>query len=236
MVFQDSPPDPDRESPGQKLEAVARGDGLDWTHATVRRDNELGILDKVSVGVYVAYTVHEDKRAAPRQYRIGRVTTVGRAEMLVVCHKYLPTMYTHRLRVEWTPAYLDADGQESIAPSARPVLERVVVRRIITPCTLNQGVVNHSTTRKLDTSKWVYEGAGSEAQVALIQQPAPAIAQAARDFLSLSKSSVFKGSLENRVTFATDETRQKWMVEGFVDFLQILSLIHILTQPTIYSV
>ena len=82
------------------------------------------------MGVCVAYTVHEDKRASPRQYRIGRVTTVGRAEMLVVCHKYLPTMYTHRLRVEWTPAYLDADGQESIAPSARPVLERVVVRRI----------------------------------------------------------------------------------------------------------
>ena len=155
LVFRDAPDDPDRESPGQKLEAVARGDGLDWTHATVRRDNELGILDKISVGVYVAYSVHEDKRAAPRQYRIGRVTTVGRAEMLVVCHKYLPTMYTHRLRVEWTPAYLDADGQESIAPSARPVLERVVVRRIITPCTLNQGVVNHSTTRKLDTSKSV---------------------------------------------------------------------------------
>ena len=32
LVFQDSPADPDRESPGQKLEAVARGDGLDWTH------------------------------------------------------------------------------------------------------------------------------------------------------------------------------------------------------------
>ena len=71
MIFQDAPEDPGRESPGQKLEAVARGDGLDWTHATVRRDNELGLLDKISVGVYVAYTVHEDKRAAPRQYRIG---------------------------------------------------------------------------------------------------------------------------------------------------------------------
>ena len=50
LVFQEAPADPDRESPGQKLEAVARGDGLDWTHATIRRDYRDRILDKISVG------------------------------------------------------------------------------------------------------------------------------------------------------------------------------------------
>ena len=149
LVFREAPADPDRESPGQKLEAVARGDGLDWTHATVRRDCRDSILDKISVGKLVAYSIHSDKRAEPRVYRLGKVTTVGRSEMLVVCHKHLPTRHTHKLRVEWTPAYMDTEGRESTAPSVRPVLERV--NRIITPCILNHGVVNHSTTRKLDS-------------------------------------------------------------------------------------
>ena len=56
LAFQEAPTDPDRESPGQKLEAVARGDGLDWTHATVRRDPRDSVLDKISVGIFVAYS------------------------------------------------------------------------------------------------------------------------------------------------------------------------------------
>ena len=107
------------------------------------------------MGIFIAYSVHSDKRPeeGPKVYRLGKVTTVGRSEMMVVCHKHLPSMQSYKLRVVWTPAYLDADGLESTVPSARPVMERVEVGRIITPCVLNHGVVNHATTRKLDTSK-----------------------------------------------------------------------------------
>jgi len=137
-----------RRSIGEMLEAAM------LPEQPVSKPMKLGKLDKLTVGMHIAYTL--DRKA--KVCLVGKIKTVTKTEACVVVHKH-KAVSDGRLRLTWKPLFtapVEQGGAESLEEGA-PVLDRVGVKDILSDVELHDGVMSHAAARKLDRAGWRFE-------------------------------------------------------------------------------
>ena len=89
---------------------------------------------------------------------VGKVITVSRQENLIIVHRYRP-LADGRLRVRWLPAFT-VGGNEVLGEGDVAAKENVKAGQIVSIIELNDGVVSHAASRKLDNAGWRYDETG----------------------------------------------------------------------------
>ena len=201
-----------RASIGMQLEeaAVAKDKPVRDLRA---KNPTTGKFDKISLGTYVVYSSNHKKK----ECRIGHVTSLARTEQLVVVHRHFP-IQDSRIRVRWMPAYLTSEGIETLEPGDRPSKERLDISRVLSVVTLDrQGVMGHAAGRRLDNQGWRLDESQlpSPAEVMLLEPVLPMAERLERVLFNT------RTPADKAVRWQEDDTFKKWMVEGFVDYLEL---------------
>ena len=122
-----------------------------------------GKLDKISVGVHVLYATDR----AAKKCRVGLVLAVARTENCLFVHRLEPQT-DQRLRVRWRKVYLDAEGRETIEPTAQPSKAQLEASQVLETITISRdGGMNAKAIRRFDSQNWTLdrstvEGADTE--------------------------------------------------------------------------
>jgi len=113
-------------------------------------------LEKLTAGVYIVYAKQEPDKLC----LVGRVWTVVKAQAEVVVHRHAP-LTDGRLRVKWVPLFVkgaedrDQPGEEGPSTeNAKPSLENVQVKRVLTAVQMHDGVLGHAVARRLHRAGW----------------------------------------------------------------------------------
>jgi len=170
-----------------------------------------GKLAKLGAGQFVAYCNSHPKL---KKCRVGKVVTLSRQQNLIIVHRYRP-LADGRLRVRWLPAFT-IGGDEFLGEGDVPVKEHVKAEQIVSIIDLHDGVVSHAASRKLDNAGWRYD----ETELTLDElRREPDLAA----FTNLEEWFVAtKGvPIERSCNFGTPAELQKWIQDGFVDFVEI---------------
>ena len=101
---------------------------------------------------FVAYCNSNPKL---KKCSVGKVITVSRQENLIIVHRYRP-LADGRLRVRWLPAFT-VGGYEVLGEGDVAAKENVKAGQIVSIIELNDGVVSHAASRKLDNAGWRYD-------------------------------------------------------------------------------
>ena len=94
-----------------------------------------------------------------KQCILGKVQAVLKLKAEVVVHCHAP-ITDGRLRVRWQPLFVtgaeaDCPGEVVLeATNAKPDLENVAARRLLSPAQLQDGVLSHAVARRLDNAGW----------------------------------------------------------------------------------
>ena len=129
----------------------------------------------------------------------------------IIVHRYRP-LADGRLRVRWLPASI-VEGNEVLGEGAAK--ENVKAGQIVSIIELNDGVVSHAASRKLDNAVWRY----GETELALddLTREADRIM-----FAKLEEWVVAtKGTPIKRTCNSSTSGSQKWLRGGCVDFAEI---------------
>ena len=201
-----------RRSPGQMIEAAARGASPVAPCAPKR-------IKGLQVGSYVVYTGEGVKRC-----RVGRVLNLSDVERAVTVHKHR-AVTDSRLRVRWLPSFIDADQGEIVGAGTTPAIQTVSVDALVSVIELHDGVIGHASARRLDKAGWRIDdavvdgdGAVSVAPLAPLPLPLPSSANARLESLSRSLANPPRACIRG-----SKEAWAQWCETGFVDFLEVFN-------------
>ena len=182
----------------------------------------LGKLDKLAVGLYVAY----DPAVGKKTCRVGRITAIMKAEAEVAVHKHR-AVSDCRLRVKWVPLFWsapDEGGEEQAGQGTRPSIDNVGVKRVLSVIQLHDGVMGHAVARRLDRAGWTLE---APERVSLLAGPTEGTGAKLEELVSGARLSLTVAASGARAAsarvleFATEVDLQRWLGKGTVDFLEI---------------
>ena len=87
----------------------------------------------------------------------GKVTQVDEARAQIGAHRYVPN--ASGLRVKWRLGFMDEEGRPTSGEDARPCVESVTVKEIISMVDINKaGVLAAASARKLDKGGYALQG------------------------------------------------------------------------------
>ena len=138
-----SPSVPGQRSLGEILEdGGAEAAGVAKTHR--------GKPSRLEPGMLIAYAKDQKLKVCT----IGRVWSLTKADNPVQVHKYV-SRWNDELRVHWVPLHVDSEGVETTqAAGGKPSLEGITRKQVLDIVQLNDGVLNHAMSRKLDRRGW----------------------------------------------------------------------------------
>ena len=212
----DLPVTPSEDPPrplGQMLEAGG-ADRLEMLGMA----NQKTRLRGLESGRYIVHTGDGVRRC-----RISRVLSVHPPELLVQAHRY-SAVTDARLRVRWVPQFTNTEGEVVLGAGSNPVKQSIgFAAAIIGVVELHDGVLAHSSARKLNRAGWRVDAASVAADGAVVLTTFPGVEllkePTAREALRLEFLRVaVQGEPKARVSFSGDAPQQ-WVQEYFVDFV-----------------
>ena len=133
--------------------------------------------------------------------------------------------------MKWVPLFVtspEEGGQEHEGVEGRPSVENVAVKCVLATVQLHDGVMSHAAARRLGRAGWRLDKGSARVGLAALPtaEPESGIARKLETLATGSRMSIAVGSAKQAQTaevaqFDFVEDLQKWVQEGYVDFLEI---------------